>query len=116
SNVRQLGIGASAYTYDEDGLFPVHSSSSDPSHPAYANPRTRWADSIWPYVNNYEVFLSPNLDERELNDFTKVFAHTYHGTQQHFGGYGYNYQYLGDSRPNPVFRAQMDGDIKSTGN
>lgn len=116
SNTRQLSSGVFAYTYDERGRFPVHSSSSSPTHPAYANPRTRWPDYIWQYVKNYEVYLSPNLDDRELDDFKKQFAHTANAaTPQYFGGYGYNFQYLGNSRPVPVFRASIDADIKSTG-
>ncbi len=117
SNLRQQGIALNAWLADHNGLYPVHSSSSDPSHPAYADPRTRWPDHLFPYINNTAVFLSPNLTDDELDRFTKIFAHTFYSDRPiHFGGYGYNFQYLGNSRPNPVFRAKHETDVQSPSN
>ncbi len=117
SNLRQQGIAMNAYLVDQNGRYPVHSSSSSPGHSEYADPRTRWPDHIFPYINNTAVFLSPNLTEDELDRFSKVFAHTYYSNNPvTFGGYGYNYQYLGNSRPQPVFRALHEADVLAPSN
>src|SRR5690606_32114007 len=105
------------YHAENNQYYPIHSSSSDPSHPAYADPRKRWPDYLHPYMKNTDIYLSPNLDSRELGDFKKVFAHTATlpvDQRKYFGGYGYNYQYLGNSRPNPTFHARNEADIKNT--
>lgn len=113
SNLRQIGMALVAYQNQHDGFFPMHSSSSDPNHPAYANPRTRWPDHLYKYTNDTQVFISPFLDENGMKTFGKVFAHTA-GTDdvKRFGGYGYNYQYLGNSRFIPTFHANAVGQIK----
>lgn len=115
SNVRQIGLGVAGYLVDHDQAYPIHSSSSNSSHPAYENPRKRWPDYIWPYLSNSDVYLSPNLTDRELGDFKKAFAHTAGGAEEFYGGYGYNFQYLGNSRPTPVFTARNEADIKVPG-
>ncbi|MEX0653039.1 MAG: prepilin-type N-terminal cleavage/methylation domain-containing protein [Phycisphaeraceae bacterium] len=115
SNVRQMGIALTAYTADNKGYMPVHSSSSDSSHPAYADPRTRWPDHLYYYMPNTEIYLSPMLEADEIDRFKKVFAHTAGtGNEQYHGGYGYNYQYMGNSRWNPVFQARVDRDITAS--
>ncbi|MGI5819354.1 MAG: DUF1559 domain-containing protein [Armatimonadota bacterium] len=85
SNVRQIGLGVRMYVEDFDG-YPMHSSLSGQS------PRTRWPDYIYPYTRNTQLFLCPSAGG---DVFAKVFAHD---PGQFFGGYGYNYQYLGNSR------------------
>lgn len=86
SNLRQLGMAVMMYTTDNDGGYPMMSS------PSTAVPRTRWPDYIYSYVKNQTLFTSP-LAPIELKG--KQFAHDASAT---YGGYGYNYQYFGNSR------------------
>lgn len=85
SNMRQVGMAISMYVSDNDA-YPMHSS------PSSTRPRTRWADYIFPYVKNEKVFLCPSADR---SVFAKPFAHN---PAAFYGGYGYNYQYLGNAR------------------
>src|SRR5688572_19439519 len=108
SNLRQLGIGIQQYKNENRGLYPAHSS------PSSAVPRTRWPDYIFPYLTATEVYMSPLLSEDERLRMNKAFAHTVDeatgadipGKTIKFGGYGYNYQYLGNNR-NPGGVAQF---------
>jgi prepilin-type N-terminal cleavage/methylation domain-containing protein/prepilin-type processing-associated H-X9-DG protein len=97
SNLRQLAMGVQMYAMDNEG-YPMMSS------PSSFNPRTRWPDYIFPYVRSEDMFRGP-LAPKEM--FTKKFAHN---PLKAYGGYGYNYQYLGNSRallgnPNLPFTA-----------
>lgn len=85
SNARQLGMGVALYVQDNEA-YPMMSS------PVSASPRTRWPDYIFPYVRNEQVFLCPSSG-RDVQ--TKAWAHN---QTLRYGGYGYNYQYLGNSR------------------
>ena len=109
SNLRQVGIGMSLYNNANYGYFPMHSSSSSGPWGLYPN-RPRWPDYIFRYVQNTEVFLDPLLSQRELvANFQKPFAHD---PSIGYGGYGYNYQYLGNSRFDPAFHAHRDVEIR----
>jgi prepilin-type N-terminal cleavage/methylation domain-containing protein/prepilin-type processing-associated H-X9-DG protein len=99
SNLRQLGLGTILYRDDHQGFFPGH------SLPAVAGEaRVRWADLIYPYMENTAVYLSPALKPEEYGFMNKPFAHTApkgvetKGSTKYYGGYGYNYQYLGNTR------------------
>ena len=100
SNLRSLGTGLMLYKADFEGAYPGHSS------PGSTVPRTRWADEIFPYMKNPKVYLSPLLMGEEIARMNKPFAHTVNqttgavipGTTVTYGGYGYNYQYLGNNR------------------
>ena len=107
SNLKQIGLGLSYYTNDNDGFFPMHSSSSSGPWPGYSN-RPRWADYIFQYMQVEAVYRSPLLTEREINDLSKPFSHD---TSKKHGGYGYNFQYLGNSRFTPTFHANAGSDI-----
>ena len=107
SNLRQLAIGIQQYKNENRGFYPAHSS------PVSDKPRTRWADKIFPYLTATEVYMSPLLSDDERLRMNKPFAHTLDpvtgaeipGKTLKFGGYGYNYQYLGNNR-NPGGVAQ----------
>lgn len=93
SNVHQIGLATGMYVSDWEA-YPVHSS------PSTTRPRTRWPDGIYPYTSNTAIFICPVAD---LDLFGKVWAHN---STRLYGGYGYNYQYLGNSRSvdgNPNF-------------
>jgi prepilin-type N-terminal cleavage/methylation domain-containing protein/prepilin-type processing-associated H-X9-DG protein len=99
SNLRQLGLGLALYRDDSNGRFPGH------SLPAVAGQaRVRWADLIFPYMQNVNVYLSPQLRPEEMSYMNKPFAHTAPGgietpgVTRYYGGYGFNYQYLGNTR------------------
>jgi prepilin-type N-terminal cleavage/methylation domain-containing protein/prepilin-type processing-associated H-X9-DG protein len=99
SNLRQLGFGMTLYHDDHDGRFPGHSLSA-----VAGQPRIRWADLTYPHMQNTDVYLSPQLRPEEMAYMNKPFAHTAPGgveapgVTQYYGGYGYNYQYLGNTR------------------
>lgn len=85
SNLRQLSMAVQMYATENEG-YPMHGSLSS------AVPRTRWPDYLYPYVKNEAIFNGP-LAAQEM--FIKSFAHA---TTAKYGGYGYNFQYLGNSR------------------
>jgi prepilin-type N-terminal cleavage/methylation domain-containing protein/prepilin-type processing-associated H-X9-DG protein len=99
SNLRQLGLGMNLYRDDFNGRFPGHSLP-----PVSGEARIRWADLIFPYMQNTRVYLSPALRPEEYLFMNKPFAHTAPGGAEdkeltrYYGGYGYNYQYLGNTR------------------
>jgi prepilin-type N-terminal cleavage/methylation domain-containing protein/prepilin-type processing-associated H-X9-DG protein len=103
SNLRQLGIGLQLFAIDNRGRFPLHSSMKSETT-ALGQPRTRWADYMFPYMSNTDVYLSPSLSAEELDLLAKPFAHTVESGPTetdrtvYYGGYGYNYQYLGNAR------------------
>jgi prepilin-type N-terminal cleavage/methylation domain-containing protein len=122
SNLRQVGIGMASYTTERNEFYPIHSSSIT----KIAGVKPRWADYIFPYLNSVEVYRSPNLDERELVELTKPFWHEVSDTDAEaavragsgtpkavipsdpdvHGGYGYNFQYLGNARSSVMFNGR----------
>jgi len=111
SNLRQLAIGLDLYKVENRGFYPRHSSIAGETTglPAGSKrPRTRWADDVYPYMQNVEVYRSPLIPDDEYETRMKAsFAHTCDQTGAtggvlpttlYWGGYGYNYQYLGNAR------------------
>lgn len=100
ANLRGLGQALHLYKAENEGWLPVHSS------PSSMVPRTRWADAIFKFAGHPRLFLSPLLSQEESVRMNKPFAHTVNpstgavipGVTVYFGGYGYNYQYLGNNR------------------
>ncbi len=124
SNLRQLGLGMVLYRNENKGYYPVASYASLPDRP-----RFRWSDAIYPYMKNTEVYMSPQLDEPERQRMNKPFAHTCNPAANpgllpetvYWGGYGYNWQYLGNGRqptvagqPMPVFQAKEGVQVRAT--
>jgi prepilin-type N-terminal cleavage/methylation domain-containing protein/prepilin-type processing-associated H-X9-DG protein len=99
SNLRQLGLGMQLYRIDAESRFPGHSLPS-----LAGQPRQRWADLIYPFMDNTQVYLSPLLRPEERRFMNKPFAHTVGPgaveteATAYYGGYGFNYQYLGNTR------------------
>ena len=99
--------------------------------------KPRWADYLNAYMEAPEIFLSPNLSARERDQgFQKIMWHSVSGTDVfaaaydgdgdgksdggvalanpqpvYQGGYGYNFQYLGNARPTPTFHARLGRDV-----
>jgi prepilin-type N-terminal cleavage/methylation domain-containing protein/prepilin-type processing-associated H-X9-DG protein len=116
SNLRQLGLGMQLYRLDHNAFFPGHSLP-----PVPGEPRRRWADLLHPYMENTQVYMTPLLRPGEREFMNKPFAHTLNpdGTTSdrtiYYGGYGYNFQYLGNTRQPggiPPFHAR-DTDVHS---
>ena len=107
SNIRQIGIALAVYNVEHDQFYPKHSSSKQGPWPGFAN-RPRWADYLYPYMQNVLVYRSPLLTLSDKLNFNKPFAHNPNETH---GGYGYNFQYLGNSRFEPPFHARNEIDV-----
>jgi prepilin-type N-terminal cleavage/methylation domain-containing protein/prepilin-type processing-associated H-X9-DG protein len=119
NNLRQISLGMTLYRDDHNGRFPGHSLP-----PVAGQARMRWADLVYRYMQNVQVYLSPGLRPDEMAFMNKPFAHTAPGgvetpgVTRYFGGYGFNYQYLGNTRtPGSVapFHAS-DSSIRSPAN
>ena len=126
SNLRQLGNGVLMYINEYRGFYPCHSSIATTP----PTPRHRWADYIFPYVKSTKVFISPMLNGDEFQLLSVPFAHTVQsdntpynlpdepGQTIYWGGYGYNFQYLGNSRVNAAnprqFHARAGSEIKAS--
>ena len=123
SNVRQIGsIAMQNFVFSHDGRYPWMSSTTNKPD---GQTKPRWADYIYPYIESTEVFINPHLDVGQ-SILSKRFWHevcdvpaltagenpdvtytlkTPPPTQYTlYGGYGYNYQYLGNSRSSVRFR------------
>ena len=100
NNMKQMGLGVAMYVQDNDGRYPM-SSNTDGSG-------RRWPDYIFPYVKSAQLFICPSVSESDVTSRGKAWATSTGPTGNHFG-YGYNYQYLGNSRvvarPNFPFTA-----------
>lgn len=97
STLRQLGTAVQMYMRGWES-YPLSSS------PSSTVPRTRWPDYIFGYVRSEKMFTCPSVVNSAI--LSKKFAHDQSAT---YGGYGYNYRYLGNSRnvpPNLPFTAK----------
>ncbi len=108
SNTKQIGTALVMYLSDYDGAYPYASTKET------FTPKIRWADRLHPYTKNTGIFLCPSAPEDQAN---KGFAHDWDATTGNYrsatlrwGGFGYNYQYLGNSRFTPTSQT-MESDI-----
>jgi len=132
SNLRQIGIALEAYLTERRGYYPYMSSA--PTAKFNSN-KPRWADQLYPYMNNTAVYRSPNIDDHQLGRMSKRFWHSVstmnvdqasvsgadlsgatgtgvaNADAETHGGYGYNFQYLGNSRND--YNGRQDVDILS---
>ncbi|MBC8136724.1 MAG: DUF1559 domain-containing protein [Fibrella sp.] len=111
SNTKQIGTALMMYVSDYDGAYPYASTKEA------INPKVRWADRLYPYTKNTAIFLCPSAPDEQAN---KGFAHdwdtmtgTYKSASLRWGGFGYNYQYLGNSRFTPTFLT-VESDLSAT--
>ncbi len=125
SNLRQIGIATGAYTTERNGYYCFMSSA--PAAELNGN-KPRWADYLYPYLQNVKVYQSPNIDDVEKLRMSKRFWHAVsnqpveqagvggatldpgsatgiaNADAPTHGGYGWNYQYIGNARRgNPSF-------------
>ncbi len=89
SNLKQVGIGLTMYVLANADRYAQASS------PATMKPRRRWPDYLHRQMRNEEVYNCPVLTAEQKLNFNKPWAHKPAKT---YGGYGYNFQYLGNSR------------------
>lgn len=104
SNLRQIGNGLVSYVNDNRGHYPLAAWNKRADMA-----RVRWADAVYPYLRHAEVFMSPHLTQDERARMNKPFFHSTTGAASDgseviagktvfWGGYGYNWQYLGNGR------------------
>ena len=94
SNVKQMGLALTQYVQDYDNAYPLA------SYTATNGVKLRWADAIQPYAKSRQLFLCSSAPE------TMRSKTWFDGTAGVYGGYGYNYQYLGNGRSSVLFSAR----------
>jgi prepilin-type N-terminal cleavage/methylation domain-containing protein/prepilin-type processing-associated H-X9-DG protein len=130
SNLRQIAIASAAYNADRRDYFVFMSSVPQVNVGGIGNVKTRWVDFLYPYLRTPKIYLSPNITDSERSRMTIVFWHSVFGldpeaaaaavdeaaltaaatptqlpdatseTVDRHGGYGWNFQILGNSRRN----------------
>lgn len=115
SNVRQIGsLAMENYLVERKELYPWH--SSDSGNTTVDGSKPRWPDYLWEGIQVVEVFQNPHLNLAD-DVIAKPFWHqsstqeahraaetwdrgtpTGNADRDQYGGYGYNYQYLGNAR------------------
>ena len=89
NNMKQMGLGVSMYAQDNDGRYPMASNTDGSGR--------RWPDYIFPYVKSAQLFVCPSVGSGDVDSRGPGWAAATGQAGKYFG-YGYNYQYLGNSR------------------
>jgi prepilin-type N-terminal cleavage/methylation domain-containing protein/prepilin-type processing-associated H-X9-DG protein len=89
SNMKQMGLAVMMYSQDNDGRYPMASNTDGSGR--------RWPDYILPYVKNSQLFVCPSVGGSDVEARGVAWSAS-SGQTNKFFGYGYNYQYLGNSR------------------
>ncbi len=127
SNARQIGsLAMTNFVMQEKGRYPIHSADMPSANRPNGN-KPRWADLLYPYIGNTDVFVNPHIEPDDPALTRKWWHETstasaseaaatpgvnWSGTAATapaagwtlWGGYGYNYQYLGNGRTSVFFR------------
>jgi prepilin-type N-terminal cleavage/methylation domain-containing protein len=91
SNTHQIGMALLLYT-DDYGALP-RQSNEDPLAVSNLVVETTWSDTVLPYVKSEALFSCPIVP---LELTRKPWIEN-NPNNRKYGGYGYNYQYLGNS-------------------
>lgn len=89
NNMKQMGLGVAMYAQDNDGRYPMASNTDGTGR--------RWPDYIFPYIKSAQLFICPSAPSSEVDSRGVAWAAGTGPTGKYFS-YGYNYQYLGNSR------------------
>jgi prepilin-type processing-associated H-X9-DG protein len=84
-----------------------------------ASRRAHWVDYVGIYLKSPKAYLSPMLSDAELANFTVDFAVPGMYKRGVWGGYGYNFQFLGrewKSAAVPGYHARMNSDVTAPAN
>jgi prepilin-type N-terminal cleavage/methylation domain-containing protein/prepilin-type processing-associated H-X9-DG protein len=94
SNMKQMGLGVSMYAQDNDGRYPMSSGAQ------------RWPNYIQPYIKSRQLFVCPSVSGTDIENRGQFWEGT---SGPAYFGYGYNYQYLGNSRLGTDLTSDSDG-------
>jgi prepilin-type N-terminal cleavage/methylation domain-containing protein/prepilin-type processing-associated H-X9-DG protein len=123
SNLRQIAIASAVYNTERNNAFCFMSSapSADLNYLG-ENHKPRWPDYLYVYMRSTQIYASPTMNADERLRMTKTFWHAVSTMNvedagrgganlaaattvaspttplPRHGGYGWNYQYLGNSR------------------
>jgi prepilin-type N-terminal cleavage/methylation domain-containing protein/prepilin-type processing-associated H-X9-DG protein len=142
SNLRGMGLGVHLYLSENDNWFFVHEGNynapgwfsddvkdnsgtfSDAADlvsaglapdlaTANKSRRAHWPDYVYEYARNPKFYLSPMLNDYELQNFTLSLVAPGVYKKAKWGGYGYNFQFLGRawSTTTPAFRARINREV-----
>jgi prepilin-type N-terminal cleavage/methylation domain-containing protein/prepilin-type processing-associated H-X9-DG protein len=89
SNMKQMGLGVMMYAQDSDGRYPMASNTDGSGR--------RWPDYILPYIKSGQLFVCPSIGGNDVENRGLAWSAS-SGQTGKFFGYGYNYQYMGNSR------------------
>jgi len=75
SNLKQLGMGILQYTQDSDGIYPARweDTYTGTGDAGTSNPDgldMTWADMIYPYVKNPQIYTCPDRSDEEYSFYT----------------------------------------------
>jgi prepilin-type N-terminal cleavage/methylation domain-containing protein/prepilin-type processing-associated H-X9-DG protein len=80
--------------------------------------RAHWPDYVYEYARNPRFYLSPMLTNYELENFTLSLVAVGVYKRHKWGGYGYNFQFLGRewTAATPAFHARINREVTAPSN